>query len=41
MIKLINKGFLERTFPLDSVKFAFTLQHIKRGYEYKVTTYID
>lgn len=32
-MKTINKGFLEKVFPLEQVRFAFTLKHIDR-YKY-------
>lgn len=35
-MKAINKGFLEKVFPLESVKFAFTLRHVARGHKYQV-----
>jgi hypothetical protein len=29
-MKTINKGFLEKAFPLEHVKYAFMLKHIDR-----------
>ncbi len=33
-MKGINKGFLEKVFPLDQVRFAFTLKHIDKYKHY-------
>ena len=33
-MKGINKGFLEKVFPLDQVRFAFTLKHIDKYRHY-------
>ncbi len=36
-MKAINKGFLEKVFPCDHIKYAFTMNHINR-YKYLVCT---
>ncbi len=33
-MKAINKGFLEKVFPIEQVRFAFTLKHIDRYKHY-------
>jgi hypothetical protein len=33
-MKAINKGFLEKVFPLEQVRFAFTLKHIDKYKHY-------
>ena len=38
-MKAINKGFLEKVFPLEKVKFAFTLKHIDKYKHYYSVTF--
>ena len=33
-MKAINKGFLEKVFPIEQVRFAYTLKHIDRYKHY-------
>lgn len=39
-MKIINKAYLEKTFPLEHVKFAFSLKHIAKGHKYTVRVYL-
>lgn len=40
-MKILTKSYLEKVFPLEHVKLAFSLKHIAKGHKYRVSTIDD